>query len=73
MLKDTIGKKKGISLTEGHIVVKNKKFKKSDIIVFGVCVIISLVIWIYAAGVERMEEAKMDQWHESQNTQPADQ
>lgn len=37
---------------EGDLVVKNKKFKKSDILAFGVCLIVSLVIWIYATNVE---------------------
>ncbi len=58
MSKDTNGKKRGISLTEGHIVVKNRKIKMSDVVVFCLCLVISLAIWIYATGVERMEESK---------------
>ena len=48
-------KNKGVSVQEGHIVVKNKKFKISDIITFLVCVLISLVIWIYATNMEKKE------------------
>ena len=51
-------KQKLLSSTEGHIVVKNKKFKKSDIVVFCVCVVISLVIWIYATNLENKEAAQ---------------
>ncbi len=58
MSKETTGKKRGISLSGGHIVVKNKKFKKSDIIVFFLCILMSLIIWIYATGAERKETAK---------------
>ncbi len=49
-----------ISVKEGHIVVKNKKFKKSDIIVFCVCIVISFVIWIYATNTERREAEKLE-------------
>ena len=51
-------KNKGVSVQEGHIVVKNKKFKISDIITFLVCVLISLVIWIYATNIDKKEDAK---------------
>ena len=51
-------KQKILSSTEGHIVVKNKKFKKSDIIVFCVCIVISLLIWVYATNVEQRNAEK---------------
>ena len=53
-------KNTSVSVQEGHIVVKNKKFKISDIVMFLVCVIISLVIWIYATNVEKKEAQKLD-------------
>ena len=53
-------KNKSVSVKEGHIVVKNKKFKISDIIMFLVCVVISLVIWIYATNVEKREAQKLE-------------
>ena len=53
-------KKNSLSVTEGHIVVKNKKFKISDIVMFLVCVIISLIIWIYATNVEKKEAQKLE-------------
>lgn len=49
-----------ISSSEDHILVRDKKIKKSDIAVFCVCIIISLVIWIYATNVERREAAKLE-------------
>ena len=48
-------KHNALSVKEGHIVVKNKKFKISDIVMFLVCVVISLVIWIYATNVEEKQ------------------
>ena len=36
----------------GEVIVKNKKFKRSDILAFGICVMVALVIWIYATNVE---------------------
>lgn len=40
------------SAQKGELIVKNKKFKKTDILLFGVCLVVSLVIWIYATNVE---------------------
>ena len=37
---------------EGDLVVKNKKFKKSDIFAFCVCIVAALIIWLYATNVE---------------------
>lgn len=37
---------------EGDLVVKNKKFKKSDVLAFCVCLIVALVIWLYATNVD---------------------
>lgn len=50
----------GISIKEGNLVVKNKKFKKSDIIAFGVCLLVALVIWIYASNVKINNEKKAE-------------
>ena len=52
-----------VRIDEGHIVVKNKKFKKSDILVFGVCLLLSLIIWVYAANLEIKEASKLDPSH----------
>lgn len=63
-------KGKGVSVQEGHIVVKNKKFKISDIVMFLVCVVISLIIWIYATNAEKREAQKVEnQGSESQTVQ----
>ena len=40
------------SAQKGELIVKNKKFKKSDIFLFGVCLVVALIIWIYATNVE---------------------
>ena len=53
-------KNKSVSVKEGHIVVKNKKFKISDIITFLMCIVISLIIWIYATNVEKREAQKIE-------------
>ena len=54
MAKEKI-EKKGAS-KEGDLVVKNKKFKKSDVLAFVVCIIVALVIWLYATNVELKNE-----------------
>lgn len=51
MAKETKEKKVTIS-KEGDLVVKNKKFKKTDVLAFCVCLIVALVIWLYATNVE---------------------
>lgn len=40
------------SAKKGELIVKNKKFKRSDILAFGICVVVALVIWIYATNVD---------------------
>ena len=53
--------KSGISLKEGTLVVKNKKFKKTDFIAFGVCLFVALFIWIYASNVKLNNEKHSEQ------------
>ena len=60
--------KKSLSVQEGHIVVKNKKFKISDIILFLICVAISLTVWIYATNAEKREAQKMGELKEELQT-----
>ena len=45
-------KKNGGILKEGYLVVKNKKFKVSDML--------ALVIWIYATNVEMSKEKNLE-------------
>ena len=40
------------SAQKGELIVKNKKFKKTDIFLFVICLVVALVIWIYATNVE---------------------
>ena len=35
------------------LVVKKKRFKKSDILVFGVCLTVSLGVWFYASNLQK--------------------
>lgn len=35
-----------------------RRFKKSDILVFAVCLVVSTVIWAYASNVEKAKEEK---------------
>lgn len=42
---------------KGELIVKNKKFKKSDILVFGICLAVALTIWIYATNIELRDNA----------------
>lgn len=53
-------KRKKSILKDEHLVVKNKKFKKSDIVAFGVCLIAALVIWIYATNSEINKEKELE-------------
>lgn len=65
-------KNKSVSVKEGHIVVKNKKFKISDIIMFLVCLLISLIIWIYATNAEKRDAQKLENINsEAQTNQKA--
>ena len=50
----------GFSVKDGNIIVKNKKFKKSDIIALGVCVVLALFIWIYASNVKNNAQSKVE-------------
>ena len=59
---------KNLSVEEGHIVVKNKKFKISDIILFFVCIVISFVIWMYASNAEQKEQLPNDESQEEIST-----
>lgn len=49
---------------EGDLVVKNKKFKKSDIFAFGICLVVALVIWIYATNVKMNETREIEKLQE---------
>ena len=39
-------------------VEKKRKFKKSDILVFAVCIISAVAIWLYASNIEKKDEAE---------------
>ena len=41
---------------ERGLVVKNKKYNKTDLIAFGVCLLAAIVIWTHATNVRYKEE-----------------
>ncbi len=48
----------------GDLVVKNKKFKKGDVLAFGLCIIAALIIWIYATNHEIEDQKRLEELHE---------
>lgn len=40
-------------LVTRKVVVKRKRFKKSDLLVFIMCLVVSVVIWMYATSLEK--------------------
>ena len=36
-----------------RLTVKKKRFKKFDVLVFGVCIVASVLIWLYASNLEK--------------------
>lgn len=53
-------RKRIASIDKEHLVVKNKKFKKSDILAFGVCLVAALIIWIYATNVQMNDTKELE-------------
>ena len=41
-----------------RVVVKRKRFKKSDLLVFAVCFVVSVAIWLYATNLQKAAEDK---------------
>lgn len=41
---------------ERGLVVKNKKYNKTDLIAFGVCLLAAIIIWMHATNVRYNEE-----------------
>ena len=67
--EDMADKKKGNGLLKkGQLVVKSKKFKKSDIVAFGICILVALVIWIYATNVELNDKKSLETLREELST-----
>lgn len=42
----------------GKVVVKRKRFKKSDILVFLICLAVSVTVWLYASNSQKAAEDK---------------
>ncbi len=61
-------KRGGGLLKKGQLVVKSKKFKKWDIVAFGICLLVALVIWIYATNVELNEKKNLETLREELGT-----
>ncbi|MBE6533400.1 MAG: hypothetical protein E7678_00295 [Ruminococcaceae bacterium] len=47
-----------INDSDVSVAVKKKRFKKSDILVLGVCIIASALIWMYASNLEKKADAE---------------
>ena len=47
-----------INDSDVSVAVKKKRFKKSDILVLGVCIIASTLIWMYASNLEKKADAE---------------
>lgn len=41
-----------------RLTVKKKRFKKFDVLVFGVCIVASVLIWLYASNLEKKAAEK---------------
>lgn len=41
-----------------RVVVKKKRFSKSDILVFGICLVVSLLVWLYATNLQKTAAEK---------------
>ena len=50
--------KQGAATDEIRLEVKKKRFKKSDMLVFGVCVVTSVLIWLYASNSQKLAAEK---------------
>ena len=58
---------KTVSVGGEKLVAKKKKFKKSDIFVFGICLVLALLIWFYASN---RPESDTDTETDPPNTEP---
>ena len=38
---------------EIKLAVRKKRFKKSDILVFAICLVASILIWLYASNIDK--------------------
>ena len=61
-------KKKSAGSDSGIIVVKNKKVKKNDILAFIICLVVALVIWIYATNVKMNDTTELEKLQEELKT-----
>ena len=44
-----------------RLVVKNKRYKKSDIVAVIICLLAALLIWVHATNIEKTEEQLRDE------------
>lgn len=55
---DTVPAEAAESGGEVKLAVKKKRFKKSDILVMGVCIVASVLIWLYASNLQKKAAEK---------------
>lgn len=51
--KDTTSNEASTNNEGVRLTVKKKRFKKSDILVFAICLVASILIWLYASNVDK--------------------
>ena len=44
-----------------RLVVKNKRYKKSDVVAIVICLLAALLIWVHATNIEKAEEQLRDE------------
>ena len=54
--------------SEIKLAVKKKRFKKSDILVFAICLVASILIWLYASNIDKKP---LDNGQENNTNPPA--
>ena len=46
------------SASDINVAVKRKRFKKFDILMLGVCLVVAILIWLYASNLQKTAEEK---------------
>ena len=55
---DTAREDNAVDNGDVRLAVKKKTFKKSDILVLAVCIVTSVLIWLYASNLQKISNEK---------------
>ena len=55
---ENINAERGENANDIRLAVKKKRFKKSDMLVFGVCIVASVLVWLYASNSQKIAAEK---------------